>query len=387
MVIKRNLIIIVISVIILYACEEKSIIKKDEIEYGELDTFYNRKPYKEYGKWGFVNSKNEVVIMARFDSVFNFNENRCPIIIDKKYGVIDSTGKMIIACKYDAISKFKDGFAIIAKKEWDDLERGHHWKYGIIKSDGELFTNINYEDPRFFREGLIAFRVEMENKRYYEDIELFEKYDLDKIVSRTQTHWGYMNNKGEIIIKPKNYYEIDWTKKKTNGYYFRNYNTLDMYFIKDWMKCLNSIVDGKTGQSEPVDDFREGYALITTFEACGWINKTGRFIIPLKYKNAKYFTEDLAAVELKGKWGYIDKKSRMIINNEFDDAEQFNEGIAGICKKGLWGYIDKEGKSITPIKYDEVKTFNNGKGEAKMGNLIITIDKNGKEIGTIEHIM
>jgi len=42
----------------------------------------------------------------------------------------------------------------------------------------------------------------------------------------------------------------------------------------------------------------------------GYVDKTGKEVIPLKYDYADSFREGLARAKLNGKWGYIDRWGR-----------------------------------------------------------------------------
>ncbi|MFM8430606.1 MAG: WG repeat-containing protein, partial [Holophagaceae bacterium] len=44
----------------------------------------------------------------------------------------------------------------------------------------------------------------------------------------------------------------------------------------------------------------------------GFVDETGKEVIPLKYDKAQFFSDGLARVRLDGKWGYIDKQGRNI---------------------------------------------------------------------------
>jgi hypothetical protein len=66
--------------------------------------------------------------------------------------------------------------------------------------------------------------------------------------------------------------------------------------------------------------------------------------IPLKKKTC----EDLWPVEQNKKWGYIDKTGRLIIPFKFDSAGYFSEGLAAVGIGDETGYIDKTGKFVIP---------------------------------------
>ena len=73
-----------------------------------------------------------------------------------------------------------------------------------------------------------------------------------------------------------------------------------------------------------------------------------------------YLSEELAEVEIDGKYGYIDKDKNLIINAVFDDAYPFSNGNAPVEIDGKWGLIDKTGKFVIEPKYDDITTFDEG---------------------------
>jgi Uncharacterized protein conserved in bacteria len=118
----------------------------------------------------------------------------------------------------------------------------------------------------------------------------------------------------------------------------------------------------------------------------GYIDKTGKEIIPIKYDGAKLFSEDLLGVNLKGKWGFIDKTGKEIIPLKYEDVGKFKEGLAAVKLTGKWGFIDKSGAQIIPLQFEEVKYFYNGMSGAKLNNLWGIIDKSGNEIVPFKYV-
>ena len=52
----------------------------------------------------------------------------------------------------------------------------------------------------------------------------------------------------------------------------------------------------------------------------------------------------------EGKWGYIDKTGREVIPCKYDSAVNFREGLAIVYKSGKWGFIDKTGRKVAPYE-------------------------------------
>jgi len=96
----------------------------------------------------------------------------------------------------------------------------------------------------------------------------------------------------------------------------------------------------------------------TCFGNYGFVNKSYKIVVPLKYDQAFGFSEGLAAVakcnEAKDRklWGFIDKTGKVVIPLRFSSAYSFSDGIAWVedANTKLWFFIDKTGKALsTPI--------------------------------------
>ena len=127
--------------------------------------------------------------------------------------------------------------------------------------------------------------------------------------------------------------------------------------------------------------FSEGLVSVEQNGKVGFIDKTGRQVIPPRYDNAQPFSEGLAAVMMKGKYGYIDRSGKMVIPPQFEDAEPFSEGLALISFNSTqWSYIDKSGKLIiNGAEFVVARGFSEGLAAAMGKNdKYGFIDKTGK---------
>lgn len=83
---------------------------------------------------------------------------------------------------------------------------------------------------------------------------------------------------------------------------------------------------------------------------CGFLDETGKEIIPLIYQGVFDFSNGLAGVKKDGKWGYIDANGKTVIDFKYDHAESFKNGKAIVQsnddKTPQWFYIDKTGKAL-----------------------------------------
>ncbi|MFH0974946.1 MAG: WG repeat-containing protein [Spirochaetota bacterium] len=331
-------------------------------KYGYVDysIHYGLILVKEQTKYGFINNKGKEIVPPRYDQLDSMIEGIARVAIDGKWGLLNTSGQEIIPLKYDYIYKFADSFAKIElNKKYGYIDRTGkeiippkydeiylplnvfpvkvklNWKCGLVDKTGKEIVSPKYDDIRTFRDGLAIVEIKGGSK-YHSD-------PKDKE--------GLINIAGEEIVPPEQH-----TIRFSEG--------LAAVRLK-----------GKWG-----------------FFKWGFIDRTGKMIIPPEYDEVKDFEKGMADVKKNGKWGRIGLTGKVIIPPKYDDIGDFNEDIAsvGIDKyfgiQHKCGFVDRTGKEIIPLKYDDVESFKNGMARIELNGQWGYVDKTGKEIfsGKIE---
>ncbi|MCP5063557.1 MAG: hypothetical protein GY936_14015 [Ignavibacteriae bacterium] len=87
--------------------------------------------YSENGKHGFRNLNNEIIIEAKFDDTFWFENNFAKVYSNKKWGIIDTTGNYIIEPKFKYVSIPYNSVSKVCKDSlWGYVDTSGSW---IIK--------------------------------------------------------------------------------------------------------------------------------------------------------------------------------------------------------------------------------------------------------------
>lgn len=120
----------------------------------------------------------------------------------------------------------------------------------------------------------------------------------------------------------------------------------------------------KVGYTSPGDvmELAPGITVIDTITQLGFIDKSGNLVIPMIYE---------------------DVSSTTIIWNESTGTPKsgFSEGLISVKKAGKWGVIDKQGNTVISFKYDlPVGSFHNGLASFSTGGKSGFMDKSGKVV-------
>jgi hypothetical protein len=113
--------------------------------------------------------------------------------------------------------------------------------------------------------------------------------------------------------------------------------------------------------SERIFEYKNGLGKIRYSGKFGFIDHTGKVVIPDTFDKAEDFNEGLAQVQVKGKWGYINTKGQIVIEPKYKTSHRFSCGLAAFDDNGKHGYINQEGKIIIPAIYDRVSHFKDNK--------------------------
>jgi WG containing repeat len=143
-------------------------------------------------------------------------------------------------------------------------------------------------------------------------------------------------------------------------------------------------------------DFSEGLAAVCFDDrGCGYVNPVGQLSIITDYTVARSFHEGMAGVSMRrnpfvrgilsraSRYGFIDKSGKLSIPMKFDAIGDFNDGLAAVKIKRKWGYINKQGRIIVHPKFKSAGEFHDGLASVQIHqNRDAIINRRGKIIKT-----
>lgn len=187
--------------------------------------------------------------------------------------------------------------------------------------------------------------------------------------------WGYINQKGEIILEP----EYQNARPFHEG----------LAAIREsWgWKYINEKGEVKIeGNFNNINNFSGGKAAVQFDGRWGYINKSGNFAINPKFRNASAFSDGRAFVRSidYSDYYYIDGDGDRIeavgLPEDIDYIEenQFRNGRAMVRDDDLFGYIDKSGNTVVDLKYAEARPFSNQLAGVKISDRWGFIGDNGE---------
>ena len=121
-------------------------------------------------------------------------------------------------------------------------------------------------------------------------------------------------------------------------------------------KSLNGTIVIKPIYGASWENFTEGLVGVYLNKKWGYIDSTGKIIVPFKYKEVSEFLPDvkLARVFLGEKMGYINNVGKEVIPAIYDDLDdKFYDNVVSGGLNNKYGAINNSGKIVVPFVYKE----------------------------------
>lgn len=112
----------------------------------------------------------------------------------------------------------------------------------------------------------------------------------------------------------------------------------------------------------------------------GYVDKTGKVVIPFKYDDAEEFHNGTAVVYIKDGYTLIDKSGKILLGKIYAGLMVSSSELIEIYDKETkkYGYINNRGEIVIPLIYDNATYFENGVAFVKINEKYRIIDTNGK---------
>jgi len=227
------------------------------------------------------------------------------------YPLIDGT---IIFCE--------NGSYGIKDSDGEILEYNEKYKYGKPLGHGVVLLSTGEKDFLFNRDGeplpcgdidLVgqpAIMCESSDHMRYNA----EKYMFGKLLVKKGDKYGLIDTLGNWILNPEYEYLSDYN----DPYYYIKKNGSGFLVKKATKQEILT-------EFEYISAFSDGLAAVSLGKKHGYIDKTGKLVIPLmKATYAGYFIEGVAQIRNEDKNKWIDKRGKEVTVTDREDLEYNN---------------------------------------------------------------
>ena len=280
-----------------------------------------------------------------FNQMLEFSEGKAVIYRNDSIGFIDPKGHLMMLPEIKEMQSFKGGLA--AAKTRDDVAC-------YVDATGKIVQKFpNYIAVYSFDDGDLTVFFHKNDK-----FGLLDK-SFKEVIPAIYNQTSFWKDGLLIGEKGGKWGAVDKDNKTVIPFEFESMGALD----------------------------EAGYIQVSKKTGNGFIDKTGKEVVPCTFYNMFPFYENLAHYLNKqedGKYGVINRKGEIVVQPQNDAIEHFSNGMAVVSKiageTSKLGYIDNTGKEVIPTQYESARDFTK-EGYALVGNNgnLFFIDKKGQK--------
>lgn len=297
-------------------------INQTDVNMNIIDSTYWKGPEQngvflisKNGFFGLADQHGTIITPVIYDRIFPFREGNAIMCRNNLYGVLDVMGNEITPPIYQALDDFSNGLCYGASTDFESV---------LLNLKGENIVpgkNI---------------RISRMNGRY---------------VQRENRSLFVFNRQGQKVFST-DFYAFDnyWSKSGKGNYWW--FTDEPSHNRQEFQR------EPKIPQNLPFY-FNEGLAVVP--ELCensfkfGYIDTSGKQVIPFVFDEAKIFINGYACAKTDGKWGIIDQSGAWVLVPAFENLESTNGQYFIFSKGDLYGIVNLKGEIIVEAKYLRAK--------------------------------
>jgi hypothetical protein len=385
------------------------IIRKDgtfllPLEYEEIYIHEQAIAFSSHGKYGFMNRQTGEMIHLSSGKLISFQNDLGLCLVNGKYGFVDWKGCTIVEPTYDFIaSTWKEDFYIATI----------NLKKGLLDKNGKELIPCIYQELEVIhnRTGQNSVLVatlannkkcllNWEGSRLSLEVEAISANSGDpaKLVFQQNNLMGIMNYSGEILVPAQHQsihtaYGYHIVKQ---GNYWGLTDPRNKIIIPATQEYINAISPNRfivthSTQSTLVSNTNEILATFPYIDISldddliriqnegkfGFMDNSGKIIIPCLYDMAERFGKGLAKVKLNNKTSFITPKGQLLFEFRYEDLT-LSEDRFIVHHQNKYGLLDSQGSLLVKPQYDFISTFTAGVASVKKGKKYGCIYKDGR---------
>jgi hypothetical protein len=240
-------------------------------------------------KVGYIDNKGNIILPILYELGGNFANGWAIIKKDNNYFFIDRNGNLNDAPrKYDELFDFKSGFARGIIKGTNNAPNTYYY----INKDLKEEITITSKEAYSFWDDVAVIKRDKDYELLNKKGEVFKtlagidilKFSVEGLLAiRQNGKWGFMNNKGEVVITPK------YDSCEVFKYGFARVKNGTKWGIID--RSGTQILESKY---ESIYSGENGVFIFSDGSVWGAIDKTGKLLIPPTFSTLTTFENDRA---------------------------------------------------------------------------------------------
>ncbi|MEA5010820.1 MAG: WG repeat-containing protein [Angelakisella sp.] len=303
--------------------------------------------------WELIDKTGKFITEKAFEEIGYYNDGWCIVKDGNRYAFIDEQG-LPMGGKYTwyrTVQPFSEGRALVETM-------GGKYVYLDAQGNIALTPTLSAKSYGSYKGGL-ARVAEDDGKVTYMDLEgnvaviakdrfadgkTFDaQTGLCPVTNSDQGDWYYISSKEANLPPALSGFESASTFENGSAVVKRDGK---MFHIRSDGSAISA-----TGKYDEVWRFSDGYATVRIGDKYGYVDTSGKEVIPVTLEDVWSFGDGLTPAKLTDKWGYLDAQNQTAIGAQWDECYKFYDGVAKFRQDGKFGYLNTSGTVLVFPKY------------------------------------
>lgn len=345
-------------------------------------------------RWGLIDAAGNAVVPPTYALLGPFSEGLAPACRDTGVptgvtegvgrqrrpvtalacGFVDPRGRVAVPFAYSWVNGFADGVAQVKRDRPGPCLVPAAW--GLVDREGRELIPVAHCFVGPPSEGLVKVVFEelsLEVRRFgYHDLAGrpvlprlpydggHERWSEGRLGVRRGALFGFIDREGREVVP------LRFTSAYPYSEGLAAVQLADRWGFVDRTGALAIAAD-----YDEVESFADGLAWARRGESAGFLDRDGRIAIPFAFdgwvdrEGRPGWSEGRRGMKAKGGgWGFVDRTGRWVVPPEYRRVRPCSEGLCAVEKDGLWGFVDTAGRLAIPLRYQRIEsTFDGGLAE------------------------
>ncbi len=289
-------------------------------------------------KYGIIDIKEQILVPFKYRNIYILSPDYFMAQMSNKWGLYTYNNHEIISPQYDALYFYKKFGIAKHKHKWGIIDIKNNPITGFIFKEADININDIQDIPLGYE-----YAIDIQGTKRYGAVMGCLKEPTSLFVNVKQGKlWGtYSLITGKQIL-PARYNRI--------GYFYNDMAVVYINHSQAIVKTTGKIIEAFNNKFIKYDGCPHNSMWRVKFNGNVYnyrhISNMTKNLSKSGFDMGYLAREDIAAVSLHNHWGYIDNTGKIIIPIIFDKVGQFYNGQAFVAVNNKYCIIDTSGKQI-----------------------------------------
>lgn len=323
------------------------------------------------GLRAFISESGDLITDFRFDRAYHFVNGFGKAVVDGKWGFVTAEGETLVSFIWDDVGTFRDGHVAVGTGSFRDR------RWGLLDTGGRLVLPNVYRRLQYAGEGFWRISVDGDTWALFRpDERVPQEFPYSRLGRFTDGYLVAERNGDDAPLYEvlDSNLEIVYSSRLRINAYSEGIAEIREGDRSHYRRITDDTIIGDSEGYARAGRFTDGRAIVGIGDnwrerKWGVIATDGSYVVPPLFDGIEPFTDEgLAQVRVSGAYGFLDTSGRLVVPAVWERTGSFSDGLCPVMRGDKWGYVDSSGTLVIGLEYDRAWDFVDGYAVVRVGS-------------------